>query len=102
VKPDPASPQRSVRQQAGGHRNAALLVFDVVTECAAPANEPVASAAVATSIAAIVFFEVTARFICFTSFHLRASVEGAANATVMAGQRVSNDVRFTVDHLAVR
>jgi hypothetical protein len=32
-------------------------------ECAVPANEPAASAAAATSIAAIERFEITARFI---------------------------------------
>jgi hypothetical protein len=63
-------------------------------ECVAPANEPAASATAATSVAAMVRFEVTARFMSSTSSRsLRASVEGAANATVMAGQRVTNDVR---------
>jgi hypothetical protein len=71
-----------------------LPPFVVCAEWLAPAIEPPASAAAATSIAAIVFFEVTARFMCVHLLsHLRASVEGAANATVMAGQRVTNDVR---------
>jgi hypothetical protein len=77
-----------------------LPLCAVDAECPAPANEPAASAAVATSIAAIERFEVTARVIRFTSSRcLRASVEGAANATVMAGQRVTNDVRV---HLSER
>jgi hypothetical protein len=87
-------------QQLGGHQLSCLPPC-VGAEWLALATVLPARAVATTSSAVSFFIDVT-RVIRFTSsLVLRASVEGAANATVMAGQRVSNDVRFTVDHLAL-